>query len=412
MIMKKRLFSLFLNGIMAILSGLLLTGQADAQQLAYAAQVQKQAPVLKEMKLKNALLSLQQHYGAEILFEDRIVDPLSIFTEDIDFKKSLEKNLELVLNRTGLSYKKVRKNTYVVSLRRPSAKPEPAVAPSALFGKTEDETAALQADPEVPPFLTNDRVIRGKVTESSGETLPGVNVVVKGTQTGTVTNADGVFSLSIPDEQTTLVFSFVGYRSQEVAVETQTIVNITMEVDEKALEEVVVVGYGTMRKNDLTGSIVTANLEAFKEAPNTNILQSIKGSIPGLEIGQTNQAGAEPSIQIRGRNTINGNRSVLIVLDGIVYNGRLGDINPADIASLNILKDASSKAIYGAQAANGVILITTKSQSKEEKPTITYSTYIASQTPTSNMRLRNSAEKKQIIRDIYLLEISTIKMPI
>src|SRR5690606_10382418 len=106
--------------------------------------------------------------------------------------------------------------TYVVSVRRASAKPEPAVAPSALFGKTDDETAALQMDSEVPPFLINDRVIRGKVTESSGETLPGVNVVVKGTQTGTVTNADGVFSLSIPDEQTTLVFSFVGYRSQEV----------------------------------------------------------------------------------------------------------------------------------------------------------------------------------------------------
>jgi len=224
--------------------------------------------------------------------------------------------------------------------------------------------------PESMIIYEPDRVIRGKVTDPSGEVLPGVNVLVKGTQTGTATNADGIFSLNIPDEGATLIFSFVGYRSQEVAAGGLSTLDITMEIDEKALEEVVVVGYGTMRKNDLTGSVVTANLEAFKEAPNTNVLQSVKGTIPGLDIGQTNQAGAEPSIQIRGRNTINGNTSVLIVLDGIIYNGRIGDINPADIESLNVLKDASSKAIYGAQAANGVILITTKSRSKSEKPTL------------------------------------------
>src|SRR5690606_1781791 len=134
-------------------------------------------------------------------------------------------------------------------------------------------------------------------------------------------------------------------------------------------------------------TLFRSDIEAFREAPNTNILQSVKGTVPGLQIGQTNQAGAEPAIEIRGRNTINGNTSVLIVVDGIIYNGRMGDLNPADIESVNILKDASSKAIYGAQAANGVMLITTKS-GKKGKPVISYSTNLASQTPTSNMRLR------------------------
>lgn len=243
--------------------------------------------------------------------------------------------------------------------------------------------------------------VKGRVTDEKGEGLPGVSILLKGTQQGMITDVNGTFSIEVPNDEAVLVFSFVGYVSQEVIVGNRTSLDVSLKVDQKNLEELVVVGFGTMKKSDLTGSIVTANLDAFKEAPNTNILQSIKGSIPGLDIGQINQAGAEPSIQIRGRNTINGNRSVLIVLDGIIYNGRLGDINPADIESLNILKDASSKAIYGAQAANGVILITTKSGIKDEKPTITYSTYIASQTPTSNMRLRNNQEKQLIIRDIY-----------
>lgn len=246
--------------------------------------------------------------------------------------------------------------------------------------------------------LATQQTVRGKVTGTDGAPLSGVSVSVVGSQAATSTNEAGDYSISA-QTGATLHFTMIGYTSKDVVVSTATL-NVTLETSDQSLDEVVVVGYGTMRRSDLTGAVVTADIDAFKEAPNTNILQSIKGTVPGLQIGQTNQAGAEPAIEIRGRNTINGNTSVLIVVDGIIYNGRMGDLNPADIESVNILKDASSKAIYGAQAANGVLLITTKS-GKEGKPVISYSTNLASQTPTSNMRLRNAEEKKQLIRDTY-----------
>ncbi|RQP15847.1 MAG: SusC/RagA family TonB-linked outer membrane protein, partial [Parapedobacter sp.] len=249
-----------------------------------------------------------------------------------------------------------------------------------------------------PLNLVVQQTVSGRVIGTDGLPLPGVSISVVGSEAATSTNEAGNYSISV-QTGATLRFSMIGYASQDIVVSGATL-NVTLEASGQSLDEVVVVGYGTMKRSDLTGAVVTADLEAFKEAPNTNILQSIKGTVPGLQIGQTNQAGAEPSIAVRGRNTINGNTAVLIVLDGIIYNGRIGDVNPADIESVNILKDASSKAIYGAQAANGVMLITTRG-GKKGKPTISYSTYLASQTPTSDMRLRNAEEKKQIIRDIY-----------
>lgn len=241
------------------------------------------------------------------------------------------------------------------------------------------------------------QTVSGVVRDANGP-LSNVNVVVVGTQAATSTDAAGRFSI-VAAIGSTLRFTMVGYETHDVAITGNTL-DVFLEFSDQSLEEVVVVGYGTMRKSDLTGAIVTADIEAFKDAPNTNILQSIKGTVPGLQIGQTNQAGAEPAIEIRGRSTINGNTSVLIVVDGIIYNGRMGDLDPADIESVNILKDASSKAIYGAQAANGVMLITTN-RGKKGKPVISYSTNLATQTPTSDMRLRNAEERKQIIRDIY-----------
>ncbi|GAA4446637.1 TonB-dependent receptor [Ravibacter arvi] len=328
---------------------------------------------------------------------------ISVNLREVSLAEALEKcfaELPLTYRIIGKTIA-VRKKDKKTAGRAESTQLTELTAPATL--PVQQALSPLQQELKALP-LPAFRRISGKVTDENGESLPGVNILIKGTQQGTTTDADGNFRIDVQNEGNILVFSFVGYITQEVLAEGRSTLNITLETDNKALQEVVVVGYGTMKKNDLTGSIVTANLNAFKEAPNTNILQSIKGSIPGLTIGQTNQAGAEPSIQIRGRNTINGNAAVLIVLDGIIYNGRLGDINPADIESVNILKDASSKAIYGAQAANGVILITTRSKSKDKKPTITYTTYLATQTPTSRMRLRNAEEKKRIIRDIYYLK--------
>lgn len=242
--------------------------------------------------------------------------------------------------------------------------------------------------------------VTGVVTDENGQPLPGVSVMVKGTTQGTSTRIDGQYEINVPSSTTTLTFSFVGYLPQDIVVGERTQVNVNLLPDTKQLDELVVVGYGTQKRSDLTGSIASADIEAFRESPNLNIMQSLQGSVPGVNIGQVNQAGAEPSIEIRGRSTLSGNTSPLIVVDGIIFRGRVGDLNPADIASIDVLKDASSKAIYGAQAANGVLLITTKSGTSDTKPVISYSGSISTQKPTVNTRLLNREEFLEKVRDI------------
>jgi TonB-dependent starch-binding outer membrane protein SusC len=250
------------------------------------------------------------------------------------------------------------------------------------------------------------QTITGKVTDETGNALPGVNVSVKGTQRGTSADPDGNYKIAATPNSV-LVFSFVGYLSREITLGNQTILDVKLAADSKILNEVVVVGYGTQQKKDLTGSIASANLVAFKESPNVSILQSLKGSLPGLTIGQTNQAGQEASINIRGTSTLNGNTSPLIIVDGIIFSGRLSDINPSDVASVDVLKDPSSKAVYGSQAANGVVLVTTKTGRTAQKPTITYSGNYAVSSPTVNASLLRRDAFLQKARDIEYLRAYT-----
>lgn len=237
-------------------------------------------------------------------------------------------------------------------------------------------------------------VVTGTVIDETGAPLPGVSILLQGTTIGTTTGMDGKYSLSVPDAQTsgTLVFSYIGYVNQEIPVNNRSVIDVTLAPDVKALSEVVVVGYGTQKKSDLTGSVVRADIEAFRESPNVNIAQSLQGTVPGLNIGQVNSAGQTPSISIRGRTTINGNQSVLLVVDGIIFTGSLGDLNPTDIESVDVLKDPSSMAIYGAQAANGVILITTKGGQKASKPVFNYTGSYTTQTPSNTLHLMDREE--------------------
>jgi TonB-linked SusC/RagA family outer membrane protein len=200
-----------------------------------------------------------------------------------------------------------------------------------------------------------------------------VTVSVPGTNVGTATDLDGKYSLSVPDGST-LVFSFIGFETQDIEVGVQSVIDVTLNEDMASLDEVVVVGYGTMRKSDLTGSVVKADLDILAESPNANFLESLKGTIPGLDIGQTVQSGEVPGMIIRGQTTLAGSNAPLVVVDGVIFRGSLNDINPNDIASIDILKDASAAAVYGSQATNGVILLTTtKGGGINGKPTISYS---------------------------------------
>ncbi len=225
-------------------------------------------------------------------------------------------------------------------------------------------------------------VVTGKVTDSKGLPLPGVSIIVKGTTQGTVTNNDGDYTLTNIPPDATLVFSFVGMITQEEVVGNQANIDITMEEDVIGIEEVVAIGYGTMRKSDLTGSVFRANIQTFKEQPNISLMESLHGSVPGLNVGQITQAGEEPDFTIRGRTTLSGTQDPLIVVDGVIFRGNLIDINPNDIESIDILKDASSAAVYGSQATNGVIIITTsRTGGKDGKPVINLSSQYSFQRP-------------------------------
>ena len=224
--------------------------------------------------------------------------------------------------------------------------------------------------------------VKGVIKDGSGEALPGVSVRVPGTTTGTITDVDGVYSVNVAP-QGTLIFSYLGYTTATVNVNNQTTINYTMKEDSKLLDEVVVVGYGTMRRSDLTGSVVSISSTSIEEAVPTTIDQVLQGRISGLQMTQNSGVpGGGSSIQIRGINSINSTNEPIYVVDGVIISGNSGsnttnpisDINPADIESIEVLKDASATAIYGAQASNGVIIITMK-QGKEGNPKVNFNSY-------------------------------------
>ena len=216
--------------------------------------------------------------------------------------------------------------------------------------------------------------ITGTIKDENGESVIGANVSVKGTTTGTITDIDGNFSLEA-QQGATLLISYIGYETQEITVGSQSIYNIRLSEDSQALDEVVVIGYGTQNKQAITGSISKAKLETYNIVPTNNVLETIKGSMPGLNVEGINTAGGTPSFSIRGQNSTrntaedNGNQP-LVVVDGAIFNGNLSDIPSEDIESFTVLKDASAAAVYGSRSANGVILIQTKrGRSKDGKPT-------------------------------------------
>ena len=219
-----------------------------------------------------------------------------------------------------------------------------------------------------------DIIIKGTIADEKGEKLPGVNVTVKGSTRGTSTNANGEYSIAIPDEKAVLVFSFVGYSTQEMIVGNKTSLNIILKTDIKALDEVVVVGYGTQSRRNVTGSVARVDMKKLEGLPNTNISQALRGRIAGVQFTDNGRPGQGGNILIRGQRSISAGNNPLIVLDGIIFDGSLADINPGDIDALDVLKDASSTAIYGARAANGVILVTSK-VGTTEKPTIRVNSY-------------------------------------
>jgi len=233
--------------------------------------------------------------------------------------------------------------------------------------------------------------ISGKVTDTSGASLPGVSVVVKGTTNGIITDTDGKYILSNVPPDGTLMFSFVGMKTQEIPVTGKITINVVMTEETVGLDEVVAIGYGTVKKSNLTSSVSKMTDEAIKERPITNVSEAFQGQLAGVrsQAAKGGVPGEELTIRIRGLNTINGDSSPLYVIDGVPRDN-MTDINPGDIASIQILKDASATAIYGSRGGNGVVLIDTKTGTG--KPSITFDAYYGWQTREKTLNLMSGPE--------------------
>lgn len=237
------------------------------------------------------------------------------------------------------------------------------------------------------------------ISAEDGLPIPGVNVVVEGTTKGTTTDVDGNYALLLQPGENTLVFSFVGFKTVTEDVNGRTIIDVTLESDVTALEEIVVVGYGEQRKLDITGAVSNIEGEEITRQPSVNPISALQGRVAGVQITNSGAPGASPQIRIRGTGTVYGNPNPLYVVDGVWYDD-ISFLNPADIESISILKDASSQAIYGVRAANGVVLVTTKKGKQNMPATVSYNGFVGSQVVTNQVDLANGPQYATMINEL------------
>lgn len=243
--------------------------------------------------------------------------------------------------------------------------------------------------------MAQTKTVTGTVTDSFNEPLIGASILVKGTSTGAVTDMDGKYSISVTPNDV-LVFSYVGYEKQEIKVGQQTVINVTLKDDSQMLAETVIIGYGSAKKRDLTGSITNIKGSEIANKPATNPLSSLQGKIAGVQIVNSGQAGADPEIRIRGTNSINGYKP-LYVVDGL-FNDNINFLNPEDIESMEVLKDPSSLAIFGVRGANGVIIVTTK-RAKEGQTLVNINTSFGWKSVVDKIKMVNAPQFKELYNE-------------
>ncbi len=320
---------------------------------------------LNDTSLDKALQKLEKVADVRFSYNSRslpLKSAVSLHAEN----EPLSKVLDGLLVPLRISYRQV--SNRIVLRNEPAAQYHPEAASSEI-----PDPAA----PAIPP----DRTLTGRVADEKGEGLPGVSILLKGTQQGTIADSKGEFSIRVPDEKSVLVFSFVGYLSQEVPVGNRNSIEISLKIDEQALEEVIVVGYGTQKKVNLTGAVSALNEKDFgrRQVGQSSLL--LQGAAPGVTVTQrSGQPGRDAgSIRIRGIGTIS-DANPMVLVDGVEMS--MNNIDPGTIESISVLKDASSASIYGSRAANGVILITTK-RAKKDQTSIGYSSYYGWDHPTN-----------------------------
>ncbi len=473
--MKKNLPIRPTLGLLFFLSVFLTFNQANAQaDVAYSSTVAYLSSVKKEqnqntISLNDALQKLQQQLSISLLYNPSDVMDLSV--PNIDFESALaSKKVANVLKETNLAAYKISDNVYVIKSKLEKATINVPKTGTVLSEEpnTENTTKSIK---NLPRLFSNwvtssqktnsnasiksfaERSILGQVKDSeTGEPLIGVNVTVKGNTTiGTITDLNGNFALALPDDAQILVLSYIGFERKEVAIANQKVFDIRLSADVKTLKEVVVVGYGEQKREDITGAISSIKTSDLKNVPQVSLDQLMQGRASGVVVtNNSGQPGSVASVRIRGITSLNGNNEPLYVIDGVPVsgdgqnistNGRgatdgfswagggngqtalspLSALNPSDILTMDILKDASATAIYGSRASNGVVIITTK-RGKSNDGKIAYDAYYGSQTPSrfldilplnefakfqNEMAGSYGIETRQEFRDPSLLGIGT-----
>ncbi|MBD2702071.1 TonB-dependent receptor [Spirosoma sp. BT702] len=336
-----------------ILTAVSYAGDVEAQEV-----LERRVNItIEQATLKQALMQVSQVANVKFVFNSKVIRS----DERVSITAHNER-LADVLNR----------------LLKPRHVQYEVAGKQIIFSRTEPEASLvpdLQFDSNKPPKIT-DVSVSGTVQDEKGIGLPGVSIVLKGTNRGSTTDAQGTYRIDVPDASAVLIFSFVGYRSQEVLVGNQTQLNVTLLPDNQSLNEVVVVGYGSVKKSDLTGSVSSVGADKITQVKGiSNVAQALQGFAAGVQVNQSSgQPGEAMIIKIRGTNSISGGNAPLYVVDGLPLDGLSAQLNPDDIDRIEVLKDASSTAIYGSRGANGVIIISTK-KGKEGKPKISYNGY-------------------------------------
>jgi TonB-linked SusC/RagA family outer membrane protein len=318
--LKKRLFRFLFMGVCLMFFS---TGPLFAQAISLNMTNSTYEQIFKELERKT---------GYKIVYNTQEIDRNGLYSISVT-DKSITDILDELFDRTEITYRITNKHI-------------------ALFKK-------------------DIKTISGRVTDEYGESVTGANVVVKGTTNGTITNIDGNFSLNV-SEGDVLLISYIGYSPRMVTIGRQTALNIIMAEDQMMLEEVVVIGYGSVRKKDLTGAVAQVRTEQYATRQSTNVLDFLNGTVAGFNSNIGTAASGSGSMEIRGPASLSANNDPLIVLDGVIFNGSINDINPKDIETIDILKDASSAAVFGSRSAAGVLIINTK-RGKGEKMTINFS---------------------------------------
>jgi TonB-linked SusC/RagA family outer membrane protein len=362
---KKRLLSkpggrsiYFLPTTKALLTMKLMAVLVFASCLQVAARGYAQGVTIsvKNASLPSVFKDLRKQTGYFFVYDRELIR--SAKRVDIDVKNvSLQQALERCFRDQPLTYL-LSENTVVIRKKEPEKKPA--------------ETPTAPAPPAIP--------VKGIIKNEEGVPLSGATVTVISSNISTQANAEGEFSIEVPDTRSVLLISMIGYESQKLIVGDRTSFAVKMIKTQQSLDQVVVVGYGTQKKADVTGSVVRVTTDKTADLPNYNVLQSMQGRVPGLNVTSPDRPGEDPSVSIRGTNSISAGTSPLIVVDGIIYYGSLSDFNANDIASVDILKDASAAAVYGSRAANGVLLISTKTGSTE-KPQFNFNSYYGRSNP-------------------------------